>query len=110
MVPHETRSGLDTRLDAVGHAVRREVLFELRRGVREGAVGVSVASLSGTDDAPGLALSHRHLPKLAEYGFVVVAGDAVEPGPRFDELTPLLEFLANEGGATGDTDAVSPRD
>lgn len=42
-----------------------------------------------------LRLYNVHLPKLAEYRFVEWNRDdcTVAPGPRFDELVPVLELL-----------------
>jgi hypothetical protein len=100
---------LDARLEAVGHAVRRELLFDLRRAVRAGenAVDVTAFCAAADVDSPALKLAHTHLPKLAELGFVTLGpeGDRVEPGPRFDELLPLLDFLAaRRTESTGDQD------
>jgi hypothetical protein len=42
-----------------------------------------------------LALTHVHLPKLADYGFIEGdrANDEVIKGPAFDEIRPLLKLL-----------------
>lgn len=97
MVQNDSLGGLDARLEAICHPVRRELLYELRGASQEGkrAVCLDVFYGDSEDDARKLALRHRHLPKLAEHGFVAVGseGDRVEPGPRFDDLHPLLDHL-----------------
>lgn len=42
-----------------------------------------------------VSMDHIHLPKLAEYGFMVWDQETheVSKGPNFDEIRPLLELL-----------------
>lgn len=111
---NDTSSSLDTRLEAVSHPVRREVLYELRRAAQAGDTAVCVHALHGdsASDSREVALMHRHLPKLAEHGFVCVCpeGEHVERGPQFDDLLPLLDHLASSGAAADESGAVSQCD
>lgn len=49
-------------------------------------------------DEDSVSLHHIHLPKLAEYGFIEWHrdDDLVVQGPRFDELRPYLELVAEQ--------------
>lgn len=104
-------SGLDARLEAVGHGDRRRVLFELRQAVRGGDERIRLDFFADVADSDAwrIALRHRHLPKLAEYGFVTVGseGECIEPGPKFDDLLPLLDYLAWHEDVSADVAAAS---
>ena len=77
---------------------RRVLLLDLLEhgrvelGTRDGVI----ADGSGVDPEslqPGLF--HVHLPELEAAGFVEwdPKTDAIEPGPRFEEVAPMLELL-----------------
>ncbi|WP_049985413.1 ArsR/SmtB family transcription factor [Halobellus rufus] len=92
-----TSVSFDSHLDALGHIDRRRILLALLHADTEGDLPVGIDQLvEGTDRSSArVSIHHVHLPKLDEYGFVNVTRDnhAVTPGPRFDEISPLLELL-----------------
>lgn len=51
-----------------------------------------------------LAMYHRHLPRLAESGYVAWDPDnsTVRQGPNFGEIRPLLEILDRHGNELPD--------
>jgi len=44
-----------------------------------------------------IAMTHTHLPKLEEHGFIEWERktNAIRQGPRFEEIQPLLELMQN---------------
>jgi hypothetical protein len=92
-----TSTSFDGHLDALGHIDRRRLLFALLDATAEGDLPVEVERLGHTTagDVPRLSMHHLHLPKLDDQGLVHVDLDhySVTPGPRFDEIKPLLELL-----------------
>ncbi|ELY68105.1 hypothetical protein [Natrinema versiforme] len=114
--PIETsETTVDDAFDALADGYRRRLLVELldrdRKRVpaltrpdseiADANEGLLAERLSGSHPIPGtdealLRQRHVHLPELDDYGFVEwrPADDLVTTGPRFDELRPLLEFIA----------------
>ncbi|GAB7095371.1 hypothetical protein JCM30237_25240 [Halolamina litorea] len=95
----EPRTETDIRLDAVSHAARRRVLYTLLAARWNGSSGVSIGSIyPERGENQVVELYHLHLPKLESGGFVGVdrEQDRVEVGPRFDEIVPLLDHLAED--------------
>jgi len=91
-----TSASFDAHLDALGHADRRRLLLTLLDASAEGDLPVDVDRLAnGTAEAFRVSMHHVHLPKLDDYGFADTNLDryTVTPGPRFDEIRPLLELL-----------------
>lgn len=89
----------DDALDAMGHVKRRELLFALLAHDTEGEspdILIDAAGTAARDDERA-EMIHRHLPKLAEYGFISWDREAREVGrgTEFDEIRPLLELLAD---------------
>lgn len=103
--------------DALAASRRRKLLVELliynpqhvpelsgrSQEIADAHEGLLQQHLSGSPGIPGvdeelLRLYHVHLPKLADYGFIEWERDAhvVAKGPRFDEMTPLLELLTDQ--------------
>ena len=106
----------DTIFDALAVSRRRQFLIELRSSPqyvpKPSGVSREIAeanenllqrylSDSGTTaevDEYSVSMHHVHLPKLAEYGFIEWNQDdelAVQ-GPRFDEIRPYLELVAEQ--------------
>lgn len=89
---------LNRSLDAISHPYRRRILTRLHdRNPREESSFTtdSVADDIDDDDWLQLEIHHRHLPKLADLGFVDWDREenVVRRGPRFDEVAPLIELM-----------------
>lgn len=105
----------DEIFDALGASQRRRLLLALFNKEPQRVSELSGATtdlaqahetfideyLSGSVDFPEvdrdrLRTHHVHLPKLAQYGFIEWDREAglVRKGRRFEELTPILELLA----------------
>ena len=120
----------DDIFDAVAHVQRRRLLvdlleegpqrvLELSRPSREMAEAsesfleqylAGRCQLEGVDDDL-LRLRRVHLPRLADCGFVEWSPEAglVRAGPRFDEVRPLLELLADREGPSEAPTVYVPR-
>lgn len=94
------RTPLDDLLDVLSHPYRRRVLALVRdrnpRDESEFSAEELEVDPEEADFLP-LELHHRHLPKLAEAGFVDWNHEenVVRRGPRFDEVEPLIELMAD---------------
>ncbi|TYL40727.1 hypothetical protein CV102_02680 [Natronococcus pandeyae] len=107
----------DDVFDALADGQRRQLLVDLLDSDLQRVSDLSDTSrelieahdalldqvLSGQLEIPGadteLIQKHRvHLPKLAKYGFIEWNPEdcLVARGPRFDELTPVLEQMENQ--------------
>ena len=96
---HATTDRLDVSLDALSHPYRRRILARLHdHNPREEASFSTDSVADDSEDADRVAIEihHRHLPKLADAGFVDWDREAevVRRGPRFDEIAPLIELMA----------------
>lgn len=89
----------DKVYEALAHEQRRRLLFGL---VEKNPQTDSPIDLDTppdgvlADETDRIEYKHVHLPKLEEYGFIewTPSISCVERGPRFDEIRPLLERLA----------------
>ncbi|MFC6716761.1 transcriptional regulator [Natrialbaceae archaeon GCM10025810] len=92
----------DNAFNALAHEQRRTLLLDL---LEHNPQGAKVESSTGhsvlTDAEQGIqvAMYHSHLPKLEDYGYIEWDEDTneISKGPQFDEIRPLLEFLASNG-------------
>ena len=78
------------------HPVRRHVLTALADGdPTDGEDGVGVTPQRLGLEIYRTEVYHWHLPKLADAEFVDwdPATNTIEPGPRFDEIRPVLDRL-----------------
>lgn len=92
-------SGLDTMLDVLASRYRRRVLVALLEHNPQDDDDPQVPDdvhLESEDlDQLMIQMSHTHLPKLADSGFIVWDRETntVRKGPRFEEIRPLLELM-----------------
>ena len=94
----KTRTSLDQLFTALSHEPRRRVLCELADRPRPDESGDDPRRLVVEDtDFARLEqeLYHCHLPKLDDAEFVdwVPESGSVSPGPRFEDIEPLLSLL-----------------
>ena len=92
----------DNTFDALAHEQRRTLLLDILESTPRDAGFEVLAGDSASTDAERrvqIAMYHSHLPKLEDYGYIEWNKDANEvvKGPRFNEIRPLLEFLASNG-------------
>lgn len=91
----------DNAFDALAAEQRRALLLALLDANPRDATTLSPASEQTKAMAPDrempLAMYHNHLPKLEDYGYIRwdEATNEVTTGPRFEELQPLLDWLAD---------------
>ena len=108
---HEPRQStehdcLDAVFVALGHRHRRRVLSRLFERSPRSVDELLPEEPGGATDASSVAIQmhHRHLPKLAEAGFVEWATDGdgtgngtVDRGPKFGELAPVIALMEEHG-------------
>lgn len=90
------RPGVDRIFDTLSQRRRRVILLLLKREAIDTTEDVIVRGNSDPDTSD-IPLTHNHLPKLADAGYIDWDRDTGEiaKGPRFDEIEPLLELLEN---------------
>nr|WP_049918681.1 hypothetical protein [Haloferax larsenii] len=94
-----TTPRLDEVFGALASVHRRRLLMDLRNGhIPHLQRATRVVADGGRTDSEQLevALFHTHLPKLDDAGFVTWNRQTgtIEPGPRFDDVEPVLELLS----------------
>lgn len=92
-----TQTRADELFDALGHRQRRELLVALLDHNPQDMTP-TVAEEVPDEAAPVeevVEMTHIHLPKLAEYGYITYDRETeeVSKGPAFDEIRPMLELL-----------------
>lgn len=99
-VSKNANDALDESLAILSHPYRRRILTRLRHHNPRKEAEFSANELA--DDADEidrseLKIHHKHLPKLADAGFIDWDRDAdiITRGPRFDEIAPLVELMIN---------------
>lgn len=102
-----TGSMEDAAYLALADECRREVLIELLDS-EERPVSALLADGGSDQSKWRIELHHRHLPLLADEGYVTWDRDtdSVARGPRFDEVRPLVAFHAAEFGVGADDSAI----
>ena len=88
----------DNTFDALAHEQRRTLLLDILESTPQDAGSESLTGEPAPTDAEKrvrIAMYHRHLPKLEEYGYIVWNKNAHDglKGPRFEEIRPLLEWM-----------------
>lgn len=90
----------DELYEALSDPQRRQLLFALLEESPRTDTPIDLDALPDAiiaDEADRLRYEHGRLPKLAAYGLVewTPGLNCVEEGPRFDDVRPLLERLAD---------------
>jgi hypothetical protein len=82
----------DNTFDALANKRRRGLLLAMLNGEPH-PVGESAPT--DLEQEVQVAMHHRHLPKLEDYGYIEwhEGADEVVRGPRFEEIQPLLEWM-----------------
>ena len=99
---------IDECLSALSNVHRRRVLMALleHNPQKDTATHVPEEIHVGEAELDVLRaeLHHTHLPKLEELGLIRwnQADEEVVKGPRFDEIRPLLELMANHAAELPD--------
>jgi hypothetical protein len=92
---------LDCVFDALAHKYRRKVLVAVLEQHPQADDDIQIPAdvpLEGEDMAAcEVAMTHNHLPKLADHGFIDWDRDSntVRKGPHFEEIRPLLELMCD---------------
>lgn len=88
---------LDSLFEVMSHPLRRRILRRLGDGDPSNGRALVPEEIADQDDLESLkiALYHNHLPKLEEAGYIEWNRDAWEvgPGPRFEEVEPVIELV-----------------
>lgn len=91
---------LDELYEVLANVHRRRLLFGLLEENPRTDSPIDIGAPPDAvvaDDAARIEHRHVHLPKLDDYGFVewTPSLNSVETGPRFEEVRPVLEALAD---------------
>jgi len=88
------RPDVNRIFDTLQDQNRRLVLLLMRHGAVETEADLRRRGTMSDDDA-GVALSHVHLPKLDDTGYIEWDRDtgAISEGPRFDEVEAFLDLF-----------------
>lgn len=85
---------LGEAFEALAHEYRRQLLADLRETNPSGELPRESLG-TGSPGCIAVEMTHVHLPKLDEYGFVAWdrESETVFRGSRFEEIMPLLEAV-----------------
>lgn len=90
----------DQLYEVLAEEPRRRLLFDLLEETPRTDTPIDLDTPPDgviADEADRIRFEHDHLPKLDDYGFIewTPSMRCVERGPRFDEIRPVLELLAD---------------
>lgn len=93
-----TQASLETTFDVLAETYRRRLLMTLLAHNSQDDDQWIPADVVVSDediDRPTVSMTHIHLPKLEDMGFIEWDRDAneVRKGPQFEEVRPLLQLL-----------------
>jgi hypothetical protein len=99
----------DNAFDALAHERRRALLLDVLDENRVGPLGGESAP-TDAEQRVQIAMYHRHLPKLEDYGYIEWNRDAHEvvEGKQFEEIRPLLEWLDEHGDVADRNGLLKP--
>ncbi|SDJ99321.1 hypothetical protein SAMN04515672_2073 [Natronorubrum texcoconense] len=85
----------DNLFTALANVERRQILFDLADEPESVNIDSPPDAIADGGNAC-IERHHVHLPLLDDYGFInwYPNANAIESGPRFDEIVPVLEVLA----------------
>ncbi|MFC6977100.1 hypothetical protein ACFQL1_24030 [Halomicroarcula sp. GCM10025709] len=93
-----TEPEVDRVSDALRHGDRRHILLTIADAELADEERLSLQELDlDSTDRPAVELVHRHLPKLAEAGYIEWDREmgTITRGPNYDEVGPLLQLIQN---------------
>lgn len=88
-------SNIDRIFESLSHRHRRLILLCIQDA--DVTQQADLLFREGTDpETTELELTHTHLPKLAEAGYIEWDQETgeISKGPRYDEIEPLLDLIA----------------
>ena len=92
-------SSFDAILDSLAHIQRRKLLVALltHNPQDDESVVIDANESEAEELTRLLQMTHNHLPKLEDYGFITWNRETneVSKGPNFEEIRPILELLQN---------------
>jgi hypothetical protein len=92
---------MNTMMDTLANRYRRRVLVALLvhnpQDDDDPQIPDDVDINQENLDSLEIAMTHTHLPKLEEHGFIEWdrKTNAIRQGPRFEEIQPLLKLMQN---------------
>lgn len=93
--------GFDQIAAGIGDRARRRILVEL---LDHNPVAVETAGTADGDGHDEIQLTHTHLPKLEDMGYIAWDRDheAIMKGPNWEEIEPVVRLLHENGDRTPD--------
>jgi hypothetical protein len=94
----ERERAFDTVLDSLANSYRRQLLVALLSHSSQADDNCDPLNIVTTEAEPDVLLVelvHRHLPKLADRGYIAWdrTTNEISKGPNWNEIAPLLELI-----------------
>ncbi|RQG87037.1 hypothetical protein EA462_15465 [Natrarchaeobius halalkaliphilus] len=89
--------GFDDITEALGGRARRQVLVELQDHNPVDQPEAVTKNSAQEDEVQELQLTHTHLPKLDDMGYIVWDRDhgTIIKGPNWEEIEPVVRLLSD---------------